>query len=49
MEKDGDTGMKEKKELDKKKELERYKPKEQENLWKKHLKNQSRDKDGMEL
>ncbi|WP_027128917.1 relaxase/mobilization nuclease domain-containing protein, partial [Fusobacterium perfoetens] len=37
------------KELDKKKELERYKPKEQENLWKKHLKNQSRDKDGMEL
>lgn len=37
------------KELDKKKELERHKPKEQENLWKKHLKNQSRDKDGMEL
>ena len=36
-------------ELDKKKELEKHKPKEQENMWKKHLKNQSRDRGGMEL
>lgn len=36
-------------ELDKKKELEKHKPKEQENVWEKYLKNQSRDRGGMEL
>ena len=36
------------KELEKKKELEIQKKKEKENLWKKHLKNQSRNRGGME-